>query len=794
MDISINGNRIGKMYYGAGMVSGNNSSRLLLDYKYEHKKEYNEILQHIFGSDGICINHLKLEMGSDINSSSGTEPCVKRYENEAANVARGAGYILAADAKKINPELTLDLLFWSEPKWVTDSDDVYAARYKWYKETLLAAYDTYGLKFDYVSVSRNERDIDGEWIKYFSRRIKSETDCPYDFSKIKIVAADEENSWRISDMMIADEELRSAVDIIGTHYTSHCTDNTRTLSDNFDKEVWFTEGSPPMIYSKGTRRFDGSGLSGINGVLDISNRIVAMYPCGCMSLYEHQPVVSAYYDGVTYCHKQLITANEPWSGFYSLDSGYYMSLHFSRFIRKGWRFVDGACLCDGKKGGDGHALVDTVYSYMTACDPETGDYSTVIVNATAESINYNISVSSLKKASAPVSVWETRGSDSGEYDENYFKKISVISPAEKDGKHIYSLIVKPFSLVTVSTLDTIPLKKFCQQSQILPLPYRDDFSYIEYSADYLSSRGMTPRYTTDQGGAFEVAEMNGKNILMQMITPDIKAMEWGFTPPPTTNFGDDRWYNYEVSADVGFEISTLPDENYVGIGLRYSHVTDCMCGYTLLIYESGSWRFCRNNDTKLSGNVKLDKLSVNIKISAYNGKIAGKINNIKVFEYSSEQCGDALIGAGRAALYSSYNRNYYEKIEILPIGEAPYILRFDDTDDCFEYTGDWTHNLMSGFSNYKRTVSIGSEGAELVLKFTGSGFGIFGENDGNCMISVSIDGKASEEIALPASGNREIIYSVNDLQSTTHAVTITVLSGVLNVDGVQVEGNYNLNG
>ena len=788
MDISVSGSRIGKKYYGAGMVSANNSSRLLLDYKYEHEKEYKEILEHIFGSNGVCVNHLKLEMGADINSSSGTEPCVKRYENEPADVTRGAGYILAADAKKINPDLTLDILFWSEPKWVTDSEDTYAAGYKWYKETLCAAYDTYGLKFDYVSVSRNERDIDGEWIKYFSRKIKSESDCPYDFSKIKIVAADEENSWRISDLMINDEELRNAVDVVGTHYTSHCTDNTRRLSDEFGKEVWFTEGSPPMTYSKGTSRFDGSGLSGINGVLDIANRIVAMYPCGCMSLYEYQPVVSAYYDGVTYCHKQLITANEPWSGFYSLDSGYYMSLHFSRFIKKDWRFVDGACYCDGKKGGDGHALIDTVYSYMTACDTETGDYSTVIVNSTEEPIEYNISVSLLKKASAPVNVWETRGSDSGEYDSNYFKKISVITPDENDGKYAFSVTVKPFSMVTVSTLDTVPPEIPTKQSHVLSLPYCDDFSYGDYNENYLTSRGMTPRYTTDQGGAFEVAEHDGKNVLMQMITPDIKAMEWGFTPPPTTTFGDDRWYNYQVSADVGFSKSNAPDENYVGIGLRYSHVTDCMCGYSLLIYEDGSWRFCRNNDTKLSGSVNIDKLPVNIRISAEHDKITGYIDSKAVFEYYADQYGEALIGAGRAALYSSYNRNYYENVEISPVGETPYITRFDDTDDCFEYGEGWTHNLMSGFSDYRRTVSTGSEGAELVLKFIGNGFGIFGANDGNCVILASVDGSPSKSINLPLSASREIVYSLNGLVNTEHTVKITVVSGILNVDGVQIEG------
>ena len=43
---------------GAGMVSANNSSRLLLDYKAEHPEAYCEILEYIFGEDGIGVNHL----------------------------------------------------------------------------------------------------------------------------------------------------------------------------------------------------------------------------------------------------------------------------------------------------------------------------------------------------------------------------------------------------------------------------------------------------------------------------------------------------------------------------------------------------------------------------------------------------------------------------------------------------------------------------------------------------------------------------------------------------------------
>jgi len=153
MDMIIRGDQADfaphRRYRGAGMVSGNNSSRLLMDYRTESPAAYEELLQHIFGADGVGVNHLKLEMGSDVNSSSGTEPAVKRSAEERADVTRGAGYQLAKDAKRVNPDLTLDLLFWSDTRWVTDAKDVYAARYQWYRETLIAAYETYGLRFDY---------------------------------------------------------------------------------------------------------------------------------------------------------------------------------------------------------------------------------------------------------------------------------------------------------------------------------------------------------------------------------------------------------------------------------------------------------------------------------------------------------------------------------------------------------------------------------------------------------------------------------------------------------------------
>ncbi|MFT3952199.1 MAG: glycosyl hydrolase family 59 [Oscillospiraceae bacterium] len=798
MDIVIDGSKAktaeNMRNRGAGMVSGNNSSRLLLDYKTENPDAYWEILNYIFGEKGIGITHLKLEMGSDINSSSGTEPAVKRTADEKADVTRGAGYQLAADALTINPDLTLDMLWWSEPLWVTKADDRYAARYQWYKETLDAAYETYGLKFQYVSATQNEKAIDPAWIKYLSAHLKAEQGAPYDYAAIKIAASDEVGGWSIATRMLADPELLDAVDVMSSHYTSWSTPQVKKLVEEYGKEAWFGEGCSPMSYAQGTYRYDGngSGLNDINGLLDIANRIITMVPGGDMNLYEYQPVVSSYYDGVTYCQKQLITANEPWSGNYLLDSGFYMSLHFSQFIKKGWAYVDGACAADGVAGGDGHAIVDAIYSYLTATDTATGDYSTVITNTTADPITYHMTVKNLAKAASAVDVWETRGPDGGAYDANYFKKINTITPVEANGVYTYDVTVKPYSMVTVSTVavDASAYGSASGESKILALPYADDYEYAGYAQNYLASRGSAPRYTTDEGGAFEVVNRDGNNVLMQKITPETKANEWGATPNPTTNFGDDRWLNYSVSADVTFAQSDKPQDNYTGVGLRYSLGCEGTSGYWLKMFADGSWKLMKNRTAQCEGKLeKFDSTAwTNLKIEANGNLINAYINGTLVQSFTET---GALLGAGRAALYSSYNQNCFDNFRAEAVaGAEAYITRYDNTDALVSYTGDWTHTTMSGFANYKRTISEAGAGAAVTVQFNGTGFLATGAMDkSDCTISVKIDGEVvSSSYAVPVGGARQTTYSALGLANGAHTAELTVLSGTLRIDSVQVMG------
>ena len=774
------------LYRGQGMISCNGSSRLLIDYKEKNLESYNKILQYMYGKNGLKFTHFKVEMGSDVNTSSGTEPTTMRYEDEKADVTRGAGFQLAADIKKINPDVTLDMLWWSEPRWVTDAKDVYAARYKWYKQTLDAAYETYGLVFDYVSANRNERSVDADWIVYLSKTLKSEKDCPYDYSEIKIVAADECGTWGTSRLMMKNKELCDAVDVIGSHYTSFADDTTKKLAEEYGKELWFSEGSSPMTYAQSAYRFDegNSGLTGLNGALDIANRMITMVSGGYMTLYEYQPAVAGYYDGVTYCQKQLINANTPWNGYYTLDSGYFMNLHFSQFMDKGWSFIFDACYSDAKAGGDGHALVDAKYSYITACSND-GDYSTIITNTTSEPITYNFEVTNLTKADNEVYVWETRGPDEGqEYNANYFKKISTVTP--ENGK--YSVTIKPYSMITVSTLNiSEPEFDVPQESdnKLLSLPYTDDFGY---SDEFLASRGNAPLYTTDEGGAFEVADKDGEKVLMQKITSAIKAEEWGGTPDPTTNFGDDRWYNYSVSADI----LTDGEGSYAGIGLRYSLADSGKSGYSVTLNENGTWILFgdkRKIDTGEINGFDASKWH-NIKISALYNDITVYVDDSKITEFKAENAG---YGSGRAALYSSYNNCCFDNVKVEATDTVhPYVNKYDNFDNIFTYSENgWEHSTMDSFKNYKRTISHGAEGGYLTVDFEGTGIILTGVQKGDTVVSIDVDGKTvNKKYAVSKISNRQSFLLINGLEQGKHTLKLTVVSGSCSVDAAQVLYDY----
>lgn len=113
--VVIDGQSSGRIFDGIGAVSAGASSRLLIDYPERQRRE---ILDYLFKPNyGAALQHLKVEIGADVNSTDGSEPSYARTPNDR-NFTRGYEWWLMNEARKRNPQIVLDSLPWGTPGWV----------------------------------------------------------------------------------------------------------------------------------------------------------------------------------------------------------------------------------------------------------------------------------------------------------------------------------------------------------------------------------------------------------------------------------------------------------------------------------------------------------------------------------------------------------------------------------------------------------------------------------------------------------------------------------------------------
>ncbi|RKI38177.1 glycosyl hydrolase family 59 [bacterium D16-51] len=794
------------LFRGLGAVTCNGSSRLLMDYKEENPDQYWEIMNWLFHPQkGAGLSHVKIELGCDADTSSGAEPATKRNLRQKANVRRGAGFMFAHDALKINPDITVDLLCWGMPAWVGEkyerSEEAgFKARYRWYKETIDAAYDVWKIKFSYVSPNRNEKDVEIEWAKYLRKALDTEKIQRYDYSSIKLVAADEPDTMYVAQKMLEDKEYRDAIDVIGCHYNSYMDKNVKKLHDKYKKEVWFSEGSSvatDSIFGINNTE-DKESTSGPNGMLDIANRIIIGMAESDMTLYEYQPSVAAYYDGTVYFPKQLIAANTPWSGGYSVTNGLVMSMHFTNFMEKGWRIVGSGSHGDGTQ--ENHCIKNTKNTYLTAADGKTGDYSTVITNDSKKARTYKIKVSNLKKASSKVSLWETRSNGKSEaYDAHWLEKTGILTPVKEGGSYTYTVTVEPYSMVTLTTTkgqkEYAELKKKTdvdsgKEEEKLELPYSDDF---EYKKDYIQRRGKTPRYTSDVNGAFETVRLADGNLVMrQQLNKDHLPYGWSGEPvDPVTSLGDDTWKDYIVSADVMLD----PEEdakNYAGICARYNAVQSIAGnGYWLRLYQDGTWRLYSNQGKIASGEISGMKPGrfVNLKIKVLNNTVTAYINNEQVAKKAVKK---SPVNSGRVAFASSFYKNSFDNLKIVPVsGGAIHVTRTGDLDSALKFSGSVSRLQSQSYLYYGRTVSqLKKKSAAVSFTFEGTGISFLGNNVAGPKIKVSVDGETVEKsYSVKDTEMRSAFYQLSGLEKGKHTIKLVLLNGEsLDIDAIEVSG------
>src|SRR5579862_2042388 len=162
----------GKVYEGIGALSAGASSRLLYDYKEPYRSQ---ILDYLFKPGyGAALQHLKVEIGADVNSTDGSEPSHMRTPTDHDS-SRGYEWWLMAEAHKRNPHILLEILPWGAPRWVNPdpaAKSLYTPSMADYiVDFIKTAKRDYGLDIGVTGIW-NEKVYDVNYVKELHRKLQ----------------------------------------------------------------------------------------------------------------------------------------------------------------------------------------------------------------------------------------------------------------------------------------------------------------------------------------------------------------------------------------------------------------------------------------------------------------------------------------------------------------------------------------------------------------------------------------------------------------------------------------------
>ena len=511
--INVDGADKGRIFEGIGGVSAGASSRLLPDYP---EPERSQILDYLFKPNyGASLQHLKVEVGGDTNSTDGSEPSHMRARTDE-NYDRGYEWWLMEQAKARNPKIMLDILPWGAPGWIGNGKYYSQDMANYMVKFIQGAKKADGLDIDYVGIW-NETNYDVGYIKMLKKTLVANG------LTTKVVAADlYENQWKITDDFKQDPELKNAVYAITAHYAR--------VKGNF----YVTGGaleSGKLLWSSEDQPFDETGVilqrDWKPGARIWANVLNTNYIDGKVTKTETWSPVTSYYDNLAAPNSGLMYANTPWSGHYNVQSAIWVTAHTTQLAQPGWQYLDKAC---GYLKGGG--------SYVTLKAPAGGDYSAIVetVAATApQEVEFQVSGG---LSPGTIHVWETNAVKS-------FEKLSDLTP--QNGS--FRITLEPDAIYSLTT--TVGQGKGTATPPPpgpFPFPYSDDFESVAI--------GKAPKYLADQDGAFEAAACSGRpgKCLRQVI--DKCPIPWGgISPDPFTLLGNADWSDYEVSTDAMIEAS-----------------------------------------------------------------------------------------------------------------------------------------------------------------------------------------------------------------------------------------------
>ncbi|XP_056152027.1 galactocerebrosidase isoform X2 [Lampris incognitus] len=517
---------LGRVFDGVGGLSGGGAtSRLLVNYAEPYRSQ---VLDYLFKPNfGASLHILKVEIGGDAQTTDGTEPSHMHYENDE-NFFRGYEWWLMKEAKKRNPNITLIGLPWAFPGWVGhgknwpyDFPDITAS---YVVSWIIGAKQYHDLDINYVGIW-NERNFDSKYIK-----VLRDTLDKVGLTEVVIIAAD--GDWSISNSMIVDPYLNDAVEVVGAHYPGTTTVMAALKTQ---KKLWSSED-----YSTFNDEVGGGCWARI---------LNQNYINGLMTSTISWNLVASYYEKLPFGRDGLMTAEEPWSGNYVVESPIWITAHTTQFTQPGWTYLQ--TVGHLAHGGSYVALTDGKGNLTVVVETMTHDHSVCIrpplppYNLTSQS-----AVFQLKGSFASIGelqVWRSRFNFKTKKP-TFFEQLTPLKLL--DGT--FNLSLGEDEVYTLTTITTGLKGSYAAPppSARFPKVYKDDFNVAN---PHFSE---APNFA-DQTGVFEYY-MNltdpGPHVftLRQVLTQ--RPVTWVADADQTISvIGDYKWDNLKVSCDVFME-------------------------------------------------------------------------------------------------------------------------------------------------------------------------------------------------------------------------------------------------
>ena len=625
--IAVNGTQGGRTFDGIGAISGGGgNTRLLTDYP---AAQQSQILDYLFKPGyGADLQILKVEIGGDTNSTDGAEPSIE-HSAGAIDCNTGYEFWLMEQAKQRNPNIKLYGLAWGAPGWI-GGGNFWSTDMVNYLVSWLGCAKQDGLTINYLG-GWNERGYNISWYEQLRSTLNADG-----YSAVQIVGAD--SDWSVANDVASNPAFANAVNIIGTHYpcggdggdATSCPGSS--TAEGTGKPLWASENGSQDMNS---------------GAPALIRSITRGYLDADMTAYINWPLIAAVYPNLPYDTVGLITANQPWSGNYSVGESLWATAQVTQFAQPGWQFIDSA---SGYLGGD-----RTNGSYVTLKSPNGSDYSTILETTTAsaaQTVNINVSGG---LSTGAVHVWATDvNSPNASTD---FVHTQDITPSNGS----YSLTLQPGYVYTVST--TTGQGKGSATSPggaSLALPYSDNFD-----AD---ATGSEARYLADMQGAYQVqpcADGRSGQCVQQMAP--VKPIEWQGDSDAYALLGDTGWANYTVSTDV--DLRQAGTAEIFGRANTQARPQSDQNAYLLRVSNTGAWSIDKSDtggtvtalasgSTSALGTGSWHTISLTMQGSTISGTVDGKqVGSVTNTAYQTGQAGLGVVG---------YQTDQFDNLSITP--------------------------------------------------------------------------------------------------------------------------------